>query len=128
MVLRQLSIHRFKAGCRVSNVKVTPVAASVRTMHSIQASYYRGGTSRALVFNQQDLPKDRDAWAPIFRGCLGSPDPNGRQLDGMGSGVSSLSKICVVGPSSIAEADVITHLSVWESKIAMWTTRAIVAT
>lgn len=29
---------------------------------------------------------------------MGSPDPNGRQLDGLGGGISSLSKICVVGP------------------------------
>lgn len=33
-------------------------------------------------------------------------DPNGRQLDGMGGGVSSLSKVCVVGPSTHPDADV----------------------
>ncbi|PSK42852.1 hypothetical protein B9Z65_6806 [Elsinoe australis] len=37
---------------------------------------------------------------------MGSPDPNGRQLDGMGGGVSSLSKVCIVGASSDREADV----------------------
>lgn len=37
---------------------------------------------------------------------MGSPDPNGRQLDGMGGGISSLSKICVIGPPSRADADV----------------------
>lgn len=64
----------------------------------IQASYYRGGTSRAPIFLQKDLPADRKDWAPIFRAVIGSPDPNGRQLDGLGGGISSLSKICVVGP------------------------------
>lgn len=37
---------------------------------------------------------------------MGSPDPNGRQLDGMGGGISSLSKVCVVGPPSRPDADV----------------------
>ncbi len=37
---------------------------------------------------------------------MGSPDPHGRQLDGMGGGVSSLSKVCVVGPPTRDDADV----------------------
>jgi 2-methylaconitate cis-trans-isomerase PrpF len=72
----------------------------------LPAAYYRGGTSRAIIFRQQDLPADQEEWKPIFRGVIGSPDPNGRQLDGMGGGISSLSKICVVGPSNHPEADV----------------------
>lgn len=65
----------------------------------IPASYYRGGTSRALIFNEKDLPSNKDAWKPIFLGAMGSPDPHGRQLNGMGGGISSLSKICVVSRS-----------------------------
>lgn len=74
--------------------------------HSLPAAYYRGGTSRAVIFKQKDLPSDRNSWPEIFRGVIGSPDPNGRQLDGLGGGISSLSKVCVVGPSSHPEADV----------------------
>jgi 2-methylaconitate cis-trans-isomerase PrpF len=37
---------------------------------------------------------------------MGSPDPNSRQLNGMGGGISSLSKVCVVGPSDRDDADV----------------------
>jgi 2-methylaconitate cis-trans-isomerase PrpF len=37
---------------------------------------------------------------------MGSPDPNGRQLNGMGGGVSSLSKVCVLAPSDRADADI----------------------
>ncbi|KAK2850637.1 hypothetical protein FQN49_005467 [Arthroderma sp. PD_2] len=66
----------------------------------IQASYYRGGTSRGLIFKQKDLPASRDDWKPIFLGALGSPDPSGRQLDGLGGGLSSLSKVGVVSPAS----------------------------
>ena len=77
-----------------------------RKQNRLPAAYYRGGTSRAIIFRQQDLPKDRKAWEEIFCGVIGSPDSNGRQLDGLGGGISSLSKVCVVGPSSHPEADV----------------------
>jgi 2-methylaconitate cis-trans-isomerase PrpF len=73
---------------------------------SITASYYRGGTSRALIFQPQNLPVDRSSWPPIFLQLMGSPDPYGRQLDGMGAGVSSLSKICIIAPSTREDADV----------------------
>lgn len=72
--------------------------------HRLPAAYYRGGTSRAVIFMARDLPRAMDQWAPIFRGAIGSPDVYGRQLDGMGGGISSLSKICVVGPSTVGEA------------------------
>ena len=72
----------------------------------LPASYYRGGTSRAVFFQPKDLPTDRSKWNNIFLGVIGSPDPWGRQLDGMGGGISSLSKICVVGPSTHPDADV----------------------
>src|SRR5262249_7167882 len=42
----------------------------------------------------------------VLGGGVGSPDPNGRQLDGLGGGISSLSKVAVVGPPSRADADV----------------------
>lgn len=58
------------------------------------------------MFKQSDLPPERDDWAPIFTGTIGSPDPNGRQMDGMGGGISSLSKICVVGTPTAESADV----------------------
>lgn len=58
------------------------------------------------MFKRNDLPPHKEDWVPIFLGTIGSPDPNGRQLDGLGGGISSLSKICIVGPSSRADADV----------------------
>lgn len=70
------------------------------------ASYYRGGTSRGLMIKTHRLPENRDDWGPILRGALGSPDPSGRQLDGLGSGISSLSKVCVVDKSERYDADV----------------------
>lgn len=72
----------------------------------IPAVYMRGGTSKGLVFHERDLSDDRSEWDALFLAALGSPDPHGRQLDGMGGGISSLSKACVVAPSERDDADV----------------------
>ena len=72
----------------------------------IKAVFMRGGTSKAVVFQRSDLPSDPAAWDDIFLAVMGSPDPNGRQLDGMGGGISSLSKVCIVGPSTRPDADI----------------------
>ena len=73
---------------------------------SIPAAFIRGGTSKALVFHRRDLPADRAAWDEIFLKAMGTPDRYGRQLNGMGGGISSLSKVCVVGPPSVDGAEV----------------------
>lgn len=72
---------------------------------ALPAVFMRGGTSRAVMFHQKDLP-DRTTWDPIFLAAMGSPDPNGRQLNGMGGGISSLSKICILAPSDREDADI----------------------
>ena len=72
----------------------------------IPAVFMRGGTSKAIVFRSFDLPADTEARNVIFLGAIGSPDPNGRQLDGMGGGVSSLSKVCIIGPPTRPDADI----------------------
>lgn len=82
------------------------LATASKKQLSLPAAYYRGGTSRAVFFNQEDLPQNRADWAPIFRRVIGSPDPYGRQLDGLGGGISSLSKVCVVGKPTHPDADV----------------------
>ena len=76
------------------------------SQRKIRAIFMRGGTSRALFFNEHDLPgpgPDRDR---VLSAALGSPDPYGRQLDGLGGGISSLSKACIIGPSTHPDADV----------------------
>ena len=72
---------------------------------SFPAVFMRGGTSRAIMFHARDLP-ERAGWDPIFLAAMGSPDPNGRQLNGMGGGISSLSKVCVLAPSDRMDADI----------------------
>ncbi|MEG2045988.1 MAG: 2-methylaconitate cis-trans isomerase PrpF [Comamonas sp.] len=76
----------------------------------IPATYMRGGTSKGVFFKLQDLPSAaqqagavRDA---IFLRALGSPDPYGKQIDGMGNASSSTSKGVILAKSSRPGHDV----------------------
>ena len=72
----------------------------------IPATFIRGGSSKGVFFHAKDLPAERADIEPILLSVLGSPDPYGRQLDGMGGGISSLSKGVIIGPPTHPEADV----------------------
>ncbi|WUR16238.1 2-methylaconitate cis-trans isomerase PrpF [[Empedobacter] haloabium] len=70
----------------------------------IPATYMRGGTSKGVFFRLQDLPaaaqvpgSARDA---LLLRVIGSPDPYGKQIDGMGGATSSTSKAVIVAPST----------------------------
>ena len=76
------------------------------TQRRIPAVFMRGGTANAIVFHQKDLPADRKSWDDIFLAATGSPDPYGRQLDGMGGGYTAVSKVCVIGPPTRDDADI----------------------
>lgn len=72
----------------------------------IPAVFMRGGTSRALFFREEDLPADQEERDHLFLAALGSRDPYGRQLNGLGGGISSLSKVAIIAPPSAPGADV----------------------
>ena len=76
----------------------------------IPATYMRGGTSKGVFFRLQDLPeaarvpgKARDA---LLMRVIGSPDPYGKQIDGMGGATSSTSKTVILARSSRPDHDV----------------------
>ena len=73
---------------------------------SFPACFVRGGTSNGLMIRREHLPPDIKDWQPILASAMGSPDHYGRQLNGMGSGISSTSKICVVEKSKRPDIDV----------------------
>ena len=73
---------------------------------SCPAAFLRGGTSKGVFFLSDDLPDDDGLRDQLLLRVLGSPDPNGRQLDGMGGGISSLSKAMIVEPSARDGIDV----------------------
>lgn len=72
----------------------------------IRSVFMRGGTSRALFFRSEDLPADPALRDRIFLAALGSPDPYRRQLDGLGGGYSSTSKVAIISPASQPGVDV----------------------
>ncbi|MGE8446269.1 MAG: 2-methylaconitate cis-trans isomerase PrpF [Comamonas sp.] len=76
----------------------------------IPAIYMRGGTSKGVFFHVPDLPLPaqqpgaaRDA---ILLRTLGSPDPYGKQIDGMGNASSSTSKAVLLARSVQPDHDV----------------------
>jgi 2-methylaconitate cis-trans-isomerase PrpF len=72
----------------------------------IPATFWRGGTSKGVFFLARDLPDTREKIDPILLAVMGTPDPFGRQLNGMGGGTSSLSKAVIIGPPTHPDADV----------------------
>ncbi|MCM0044514.1 MAG: 2-methylaconitate cis-trans isomerase PrpF [Burkholderiaceae bacterium] len=76
----------------------------------IPATYIRGGTSKGVFFRLQDLPeaaqKPGAARDALLMRVIGSPDPYGKQIDGMGGATSSTSKTVIVSTSSRPEHDV----------------------
>lgn len=81
-------------------------AVASMTTRSLPATFMRGGTSNGLMIHRCDLPEDISNWQPILSSAMGSPDSYGRQLNGMGSGISSTSKVCVISASEREDADV----------------------
>jgi 2-methylaconitate cis-trans-isomerase PrpF len=78
----------------------------VMEQFSCNAVFMRGGTSKGLFFRPEDLPADPVKRERFILHAIGSPDPNGRQLDGMGGGISSLSKVMIVSRSEREGVDV----------------------
>ena len=72
----------------------------------IPAVFVRGGTSKGIFFHERDLPKDSAERDRVILQALGSPDPYQRQLNGMGGGLSSLSKAVIIELSDHPDADI----------------------
>jgi probable AcnD-accessory protein PrpF len=76
----------------------------------IPATYMRGGTSKGVFFRLQDLPAAAQVPGLARDGLLlrvtGSPDPYGKQTDGMGGATSSTSKIVILSPATRPGHDV----------------------
>ena len=76
----------------------------------IPATYMRGGTSKGVFFNLTDLPASAQVPGPardnLLLRVIGSPDPYGKQTDGMGGATSSTSKTVILSKSSQPDHDV----------------------
>ncbi|MFC5480704.1 2-methylaconitate cis-trans isomerase PrpF [Massilia suwonensis] len=76
----------------------------------IPATYMRGGTSKGVFFRRDDLPEAARVPGPardkLLLRVIGSPDPYGKQIDGMGGATSSTSKTVIVSKSTRENHDV----------------------
>ena len=76
----------------------------------IPATYYRCGTSKGVFFKLDDLPAAAQtpgaARDHILLRVLGSPDPYGKQIDGLGNASSSTSKAVILAKSNTPGHDV----------------------
>lgn len=76
----------------------------------IPATYMRGGTSKGVFFKLDDLPERAQIAGQVrdqlLLRVIGSPDPYGKQIDGMGAATSSTSKSVILAKSQQAEHDV----------------------
>ncbi|WP_312380437.1 2-methylaconitate cis-trans isomerase PrpF [Pseudomonas oryzihabitans] len=72
----------------------------------IPAVYMRGGSSKGVFFHARDLPPAGSARDALLLRVIGSPDPYGKQIDGLGGATSSTSKVVVIAPSCRPDCDV----------------------
>ncbi|WP_145151380.1 2-methylaconitate cis-trans isomerase PrpF [Pseudomonas oryzihabitans] len=72
----------------------------------IPAVYMRGGSSKGVFFHARDLPPAGPARDTLLLRVIGSPDPYGKQIDGLGGATSSTSKVVVIAPSCRPDCDV----------------------
>ncbi|EOV9405677.1 2-methylaconitate cis-trans isomerase PrpF [Vibrio parahaemolyticus] len=76
----------------------------------VPATYMRGGTSKGVFFNLEDLPQEAQVAGAerdkLLLRVIGSPDPYAKQIDGMGGATSSTSKTVIVSRSSQDDHDV----------------------
>ena len=89
---------------------MTPIPQIKSPQIKIPATYMRGGTSKGVFFRLQDLPErcqvPGEARDKLLLRVIGSPDPYGKQTDGMGGATSSTSKTVILAQSSKPDHDV----------------------
>lgn len=83
---------------------------SFKPQIKVPATYMRGGTSKGVFFRLQDLPEAAQQPGPardaLLLRVIGSPDPYGKQIDGMGGATSSTSKTVIISTSTQPGHDV----------------------
>ena len=67
----------------------------------------RGGTSKGVFFHENHLPEDTEIRDRVILTAFGSPDPNRRQIDGLGGAVSTTSKAAIISRSTDPAYDVV---------------------
>jgi 2-methylaconitate cis-trans-isomerase PrpF len=71
---------------------------------TIGATYYRGGSSKAIFLLEDDIPPPGELRDALLKRLIGSPDP--LQIDGMGGSRVVTSKVAIIKKTSREDADV----------------------
>lgn len=96
-----------KGNAHAQSVRTTSHAtAPASDSLAIPAVWMRGGTSKGLFFHRRDLPVNTAERDRILLAALGSPDPYGKQMDGVGGATSSTSKAAIIAPSTQPGCDI----------------------
>ena len=80
--------------------------AAAPLQRPVPATWMRGGTSKGVFFLPDDLPAEPARRDALLLRTIGSPDPYGRQIDGLGGATSSTSKVVLVSRSAQPGCDV----------------------
>jgi 2-methylaconitate cis-trans-isomerase PrpF len=75
-----------------------------RETTGFRACIYRAGTSKGIFLHENDLPQDPKTRDKVILAIFGSPDK--RQIDGLGGAEVLTSKLAIIGPPSVPDADV----------------------
>ncbi|KUM05531.1 hypothetical protein KIF53_09715 [Chromobacterium subtsugae] len=89
-------------------------------LYRLPAMLMRGGTSKGLFIRADSLPEDTEQWEAMLLRALGSPDPYGLQMDGLGTGLASSSKVMILSPSRRDDCDIdclFGHASIADARI-----------
>lgn len=76
------------------------------SIYRLPSTLMRGGTSKGLFIRADVLPEDTSTWERMLLRAIGSPDPHGKQIDGLGTGRASTSKVMILSPSRREDCDV----------------------
>lgn len=85
---------------------VTEASGVRRTLHTLPCVLMRAGTSKGLFLHRKNLPRIEAEWPPHLISALGSTGCDARQIDGVGGGTSTTSKVAVISPSTREGMDV----------------------
>ena len=83
---------------------VSPITCPTR--RKVPGVWMRAGTSKGLFLHERDLPPSTKAWKSILLSAMGSAQENSRQVNGIGGGTSTTSKVAIVSKSKRPGIDV----------------------
>lgn len=100
----------------------TPFDISRKERYRLRSVLMRSGTSRGLFLHRHDLPPSISDWDSVLIGAMGSQNNDPRQLEGVGGGTSTTSKVIVVAKSERPGIDVeytFAQVTVGQEKVDM---------